>query len=362
MAQDPVQRVLAAAKNPDPVSALGRAAAKLGAHTALRILAGLQGGEFSTAQARVMGLTPAAIRWLRTSGETGSVRKGVWRFVSAGNEPDEAITAWLRCWPHAVISHEDAAAFHGLSAAPSQQRHVTVAHGRNIAPAGVSVHVSRGLDPCDRIWEGAVAYTTLARTVCDLADVSQPWTTLTRLDDAVALGAKPAWVHARATALVRGRPGCVLVRDATEPGAAAVFRSWLERAAGHVYRAGHLPPPEWNVRVHDGQGLIGIVDALWRPWDVISEKEGLRFHTSPAKRKQDAERFNRLLDADFAARRFTWLDLVQRPLYVVETLARPLAAAGAPVDVARIPNHIELPESPFRRCWSGEASPSRRFP
>ena len=347
MAQDPTAVVLAAAKHIDPVAALGRAGRRLGSHTALRILAGLQRGQFSTGQARAVGLTPAAVRWLRTSGETKALRKSVWQFISAGGTADHPVTAWLRCWPHGVISHEDAAAFHGLNTALGDEHHVTVAHGRCIAPAGVIVHVSRSLEPCDRIWDGAVAYTTLARTVCDLADPCEPWQTLTRVDDAVALGAAPAWLNARATALAHGRPGCMLVRHATAKGAAAVFRSWLERTAAHVYRAGRLPEPEWNVPVSDDQGVIGIADALWRPWQVISEKEGLRFHTAPAKRRQDAERFNRFLDAGCAARRFTWLDVVQRPLYVVETLARPLAAAGAPVDLARIPRQIDLPDDPF---------------
>ena len=348
MAKHPPAIVQAAARSIDPAAALGRAARDLGPHTALRLLAGLQRGQFSTAQAKATGLTPAAIRWLRSSGETKALRKGVWQFISAGDTSDDAVTAWLRCWPNAVISHEDAAAFHGLEAGGRVEHHVTVAHGRCIAPAGVIVHVSRSLEACDRIWEGAVAYTTLARTVCDLADPSEPWQSLTRVDNAVALGASPGWLNARATALAKGRPGCVFVMAATAPGAAAVFRSWLERTAAHVYRAGQLPEPEWNVPVYDNQGLIGIADALWRPWQVISEKEGLRFHTAPAKRRQDAERFNRFLDANYAARRFTWLDVVQRPLYVVETLARPLAAAGAPVDLARIPRHIELPDQPFR--------------
>jgi hypothetical protein len=115
-----------------------------------------------------------------------------------------------------------------------------------------------------------------------------------------------------------------------------------------VYVVSHLPPPEWNVEVRDGAGRIGIVDALWRPWHVIGETEGLRFHTTPAQRRKDAERFNRLLDAEYAARRFTWLDVVERPTYVAATLAKPLIAAGAPVDLARIPRHIELPDPPFR--------------
>jgi hypothetical protein len=96
-------------------------------------------------------------------------------------------------------------------------------------------------------------------------------------------------------------------------------------------------------------GRIGIVDALWRLWRVVSEKEGLRFRTTPAQRHRDAERFNRLLDAEYAARRFTWLDVVERPTYVAATLARTLRAAGADVDLARIPREIIVPGHPSAR-------------
>jgi hypothetical protein len=346
-------RVLRAAKNPAPIAALQRLAAKTNGHEALRILASLQGGQFATAQAHALGLTPAAIKWLAASGETHGVRRGVWRFVSA-DAPDAAVSAWLACWPGAWISHVSAAKRHGLKiAGPADPTtHLTVERARSLRIDGIAIHRSRSMDSTDRVWIDGVAYTTVARTVCDLADSDAPWPTLSRLDDAVAAGAAPGWIHARATALLPGRPECRLICAATAPGAAAVFRSLLERIASHVYRAGHLPDPEWNVRVHDDDGLIGIVDALWRPWSVISEKEGLRFHTTPRQRRKDAERFNRLLDSTYDPRRFTWHDVVERPLYVVATLARPLIAAGAPVDLARIPQHIEIPDwSEFGRPW-----------
>ena len=353
-------RILRAAKNPDPVAALQRMATTANPHQCLRVLASLQGGQFATAQARALGLTPAAIKWLAASGETCSVRRSVWRFVSA-EEPDVAVSAWLACWPGGWISHASAARHHGLQpprlADPAP--HITVDRSRSVQIDGINIHRSRSMEPVDRIWIDAVAYTTIARTVCDLADPTQLWPSLARLDDAVARGAAPGWIHARAAALLLGRPQCRVICAATAPGAAAVFRPLLERTASHVYRAGKLPDPEWNVPVRDTGGLIGIVDALWRPWNVISEKEGLRFHTTPEQRRQDAERFNRLLDSTYDPRRFTWHDVVDRPLYVVTTLARPLIAAGAPVDLARIPQHIEIPDwSEFGRSWQPQPNPT----
>ena len=195
---------------------------------------------------------------------------------------DPAITAVLTCWPDGVISHRSAAQHHGIS------------------------RVARPDQP--------------------------QW------------AASRAWVHQRAKVLSNGRGGVTLLREATARDAAARFNSWLERAASHVYRAGGLPDSEWNVRVRDARGLIGIVDALWPQWMVVSEKEGLRFHTTPSQRRRDAQRFKRLLDADYRARRFTWEDVTQQPLHVVETLYRALRAAGADLDPARIPRKIDVPQ------------------
>ena len=188
---------------------------------------------------------------------------------------------------------------------------------------------------------------SLARTVLDLSDPADPWEALSLLDDVVAMGARKTWIHQRAKVLCNGRAGITLIRRATASTGREEFRSWLERASAHVYRAAGLPDPVWNTPVRDVRGRIGVVDALWPEWRVVSEKEGLRFHTSPSQRRRDAERFNRLLDADYRARRFTWEDVIHRPLYVAETLHRALRAAGADLDPARIPRKIDLHERPF---------------
>lgn len=224
---------------------------------------------------------------------------------------------------------------------------VTVPHGIVRKLPGIKVHWSRALPSGDVLRVGNVGYTSLARTTIDLSDPDDPWESLSVLDEVIALGAGRRWIHQRAKALANGRAGVVLIREATSPEAPGVFQSWLERASGHVYRLGGLPDPEWNVAIRDHRGRIGIVDALWRQWRVVSETEGLRFHTSPAQRRRDAHRFNRLLDADYRARRFTWEDVVHRPVQMLETLYRALRAAGADLDPACIPRAVEVPKKPF---------------
>jgi hypothetical protein len=318
----------------------------------LRDLATGQDGQFALRQARELELSPKAIRHLVSRGDVVRLRDGVLRFTTTPGTPDAAVTAYLACWPHAVISHESAAQFHGLRRVTGpEQPVVTVPHNSPRRPSGVVVHRSRNLENRDILRVDGVRYTTLARTVCDLACADDPWETLSILDDAVARGARSGWIHHRTKELARGRDGLALLREATHPDAAEVFRSWLERASSHVYRAAHLPEPEWNVPVYDEQGRIGIVDALWLPWRVISEKEGLRFHTTPKQRRDDARRFNRLSDAGYTPRRFTWEDVVHDPVNVATTIHRALRAAGADLDPATIPRRIVMPGVPFVGRW-----------
>ncbi|QBI21726.1 hypothetical protein ER308_20605 [Egibacter rhizosphaerae] len=289
------------------------------------------------------------MRALADAHEIVALRKGVWRFLSAPGEPDEAMTACLASWPLAVLSHASAARHHGLERVPRPaQPSVTVPVQARCRPSGVRVHRSRALPARDVARSGRIPVTSLARTVCDLADGAAPWETFARVDDAIALGASRRWLHERASALRSGRDGVALVATATAPESGEVFRSWLERVASVVYRAAGLPDPEWNVPIDDERGLIGIVDAFWRPWAVIGEKEGLRFHSSREQLQQDAQRFNRLHEAGYVVRRFGWEDVVHRPVEVAASVMRALRAAGADLDPARLPRVIELPAHPFR--------------
>ena len=307
-----------------------------------------QDGQFATRQARKLGITRHQLATMRARGEIVQLRQGVWRFVSAPGVADPAVTAMLTCWPDAVISHRSAALFHGLTRVkPFAEAEITVTHGEVRRLPGIRVHWTRDLPTDDILVVGRIRYTSVARNVCDLADPDDVWESLSILDDAIAGGAKRTWINSRAAALTNGRRGVRLIRDATSAEGSAEFRSWLERAAAHVYRAGGLPDPEWNMRLYDSRGFIGIVDAVWPRWRVVSEKEGLRFHTTPRQRRSDAQRFNRLQDADYRPRRFTWEDIVHRPVEVVETLHRALRGAGADLDPVRIPRKIVLPTRPF---------------
>lgn len=287
----------------------------------LRHLAAGQDGQFAAAQARSAGVTYDAVRALRRRGELIPVRRAVWRFAAVGGAPDPGVTAFLACWPEAVISHRTAALHHGLARVgiPAYPE-ITVPHPYRGRHDGIIVHSSRDLSEKDILAVGTLRYTTLARTLCDLATSRDAAWTLGLLDEAVALGGNRRWIHRRAIALTHGRDGVGLIAAATKPGASKEFRSWLERGAQALFEAAGLPPAQWNVRIYDRRGLIGIVDAYWPDRLVVVELEGLRFHTAPAARRRDAERFNRLSERGIRIRRFTWEDITQRPDAVVANI------------------------------------------
>lgn len=343
--------VLKAARSADPLAGFARLRSQHDPVLALRLLAALQDGQFGTRQARALGVARSRLQRMAAGAEIHNASVGVWRFTTAVGMPDVAVTAWLRCWPHAIVSHWSAAHAHGLADAPSQPS-LTIPHTLRRAPAGIVVHRSRTLPGKDRHWIEGVAYMSVARTVCDLADPDDIPASLVRLDNAVAAGARRAWIHQRATALAPGRPGVQAIRDATTKDAAQAFRSWLERVTDHLWHIAGFPLPQWNQRVRDRRGLVGIVDCRW-PGDVLAELEGLRFHTTPSQRRRDAERFNRFLAAGCIVRRFTWRDVVERPLYVVTTMGEALRAGGVEVDLAGIPATIALPPSLLRIGMAG---------
>ncbi|MTV26262.1 DUF559 domain-containing protein [Nitriliruptoraceae bacterium ZYF776] len=332
-----------AVRGSDPAAALAALLAAHDARTLLLELAALQDGQYAVGQARALGLDAQATRWLLDSGRARKLAVGVARIAGAPGTPDPAVTAFLRVWPAGTIGYASAAHHHGLTDTAPARVHLVLPHGTHHRVSGIALHRSRALARTDRLFVGTVAYTSLARTVCDLATSQDPAGTLARLDDAVAAGASRTWLHRRAAALTNGRDGVALVRDATEPGASAAFRSWLERVVALLLELAGLPPAAWNVAVRDGRGTIGVVDALWERWRVIVEAEGLRFHTSPSARRRDAARFNRLLAAGYVVRRFTWQDVVERPYETAVAIAQALREAGAPVDPGRIPADLVLP-------------------
>ena len=95
--------------------------------------------------------------------------------------------------------------------------------------------------------------------------------------------------------------------------------SELERLGRRLFAEDGLPTPEFEVHLGDGD-LIGRVDCYWRSALLVVELDGGRFHDGLSSRDADRRRDNRLMAAGWRVLRFTWDDLVNRPVVTIRTI------------------------------------------
>lgn len=142
-----------------------------------------QGGYVGTAQAVRLGVPHAAILRLERVGDLQRVRRGVYRMRHANSRWEQDLAAFIFLeqgrlpWetkegPRAVLSHESAAAFHGLGTIIPELPTFTALRGRAASKAAdVEIHGMR-LGATDWRWERAedvtLPVTTPARTIVDL--------------------------------------------------------------------------------------------------------------------------------------------------------------------------------------------------
>jgi len=316
-----------------------------------RVIAAGQRGLVSVKQAQASGLTEMDLRRLVRRGWLQQVQPRVYRLVGTPDDPfapvlaavlsasegHEQGSAWrpertarvrLPGLP-AVASHHTAAALHGLHRVGRLEPvEICVPQGHRDELWKVIVHRTRRLEECDVVDVEGIACTSPARTLIDMAaKVDRPMLTAL-VDDSLGLGlVGRAWLKRRAEALRNGRSGVGLIVNLTADGAEGNFRSWLERRAAFILETGQIPRPIWNHPVHEAGRLLGIADACWQTARLIAEFDGLRFHSTPQQRRDDATRERNLVLAGWRVLRFTWQDVEQKPQTVVEALRTALATA-----------------------------------
>jgi predicted transcriptional regulator of viral defense system len=145
-------------------------------HERLYDLAASQSGYFTTSQARACGFSHSLLHRHVRSGRFLRVRRGLYRLRWFPDSPQEELTAaLLALGPEAVISHDSALAFHGLSDIVPSAVHVTVprrmrwASGRT--PPSIIVHTTRDPIPQeDVVVRGPLRVTAPARSIVDAAE------------------------------------------------------------------------------------------------------------------------------------------------------------------------------------------------
>ncbi len=146
-------------------------------------LANEQGGYLSGSQAKRLGVERTDINRLVSAGDLQRVRRGVYRMRHGQSRFEDEVAAWLhlqrdvlpwegRDQPHAVLSHESAAAFHQLGTIVPGLPTFTAFRGPRTTTADDLVLHQMQLTDQDWSWavDGTLRLpvTTPARTIVDL--------------------------------------------------------------------------------------------------------------------------------------------------------------------------------------------------
>ncbi len=213
------------------------------------------------------------------------------------------MAAVLACGPGAVLSHEDAAALWGLCRTRSPTD-VTAPRGRQgqLRREGIRLHRSRTLEEPERTVRDGIPVTTVARTLFDLAERTDPaplarlWEEadklhLLRIDAVAAVYERGRYRH-RARARIRP-----LLREARH---SERTRSPLEDRFVAFCRHFELPPPATNVLVLEKE-----VDAAWLDALLLVELDSWEHHAHRAAFERDRKRDVALIVAGYRTIRVT---------------------------------------------------------
>ena len=240
--------------------------------------------------------------------------------------------AHLDVGPASVVSHEAAAALHGLASFGPGPLVLTVRHGAHQRPGQAAVHQSRDLvaDHCSHV-EG-LPVTRVARTILDLAAVTGRHRLGLALDDGCSsrrCGMEE--VQALHDQLRRpGKPGMRRLGDVlAAPGPGYVPPdSVLERRFLRVLERGRLPRPALQAPLPWRPSCPNRVDGIYAVERVIVECDGRRWHGRNQSMAEDRSRDREAQLHGYQVYRFLWEDITNHPEMVCSTLRQALKLAA----------------------------------
>ncbi|MDQ6835370.1 MAG: DUF559 domain-containing protein [Actinomycetota bacterium] len=277
-------------------------------------MAARQHGLVTRFQLRASGLGPETIDYRLRQRRLIAVHRGVYFVNYVRREPvAKAAAAVLAGRPHAVLSHDSAAALWGFQQSWPPTPEVTLSKGDRRTP-GIRVHTSKTLGPIDIREHHGIRTTTPARALLDTARRLTQAARARAINDARLAGL----IHLDALNDLLSRnpnhPGTPLlapfVHSPTNPTRSSfedIFPGWIA--------ANDLPIPRMNVKV------CGVeVDALFEAEKVIVELDGYQFHRTRHSFEIDRERDAVLAQAGFLVIRITWERLHRAPVKEAQRL------------------------------------------
>lgn len=296
-------------------------ARKVASDGAVVAIAANQHGVVARRQLLAAGVGGGAITERMGSGLLVQIHRGV--YAVGGSKPSamaQLMAAILVTDGGAALSHRAAAYLHGLLSLPAGAIDVSTTN-RSRSRRGVRVHHVRSLETIEI--EG-IPYTTLPRTLLDLAATTPSRTVERALDQAEILRVFDGRAIERA--LEARRPGsraleAILARHA--PGT-TVTRSKLEERFLVICRGERLQPDELNAPISRGDGRTAVPDALWYHERVAVELDGRSVHARKLAFDSDHARDVDLKLEGWLVLRFTWRQLTRERPWVVRQLRRGL--------------------------------------
>jgi REase_MTES_1575 len=282
-------------------------------------LAEAQHGVVGLGQLRAAGLGIGAINFRVRAGRLHRLYRSVFAVGHTRlSRQGRWMAALLAAGDGAVLSHVSAAALWELRPSSAASIHVTVlTYGGRLRRPGIVVHRSRALAPAAVADRDAIAVTSVARTLVDLAGMLAPGPLERAVERSLALRlfdltSVRAAIDARST--VRGASALarVVAGIHDEP---ALTRSELEALMRDVCAAHGIESPEVNARVEGHE-----VDFLWRSRRLIVETDGHAYHGTRTAFERDRAKDARLTTLGYRVVRFTYRQLVYERDVVVATL------------------------------------------
>lgn len=250
-----------------------------------------------------LGLGRGAIGWRLRCGRLNRVHQGVYAFAPGRlSQRGQWLAAVFAYGENAVLSHLSAAGLWGLLR-PRGPVHVTCLRGR---PGRREIRLHRmSVESDERTTQDGIPTTTPARTLLDLAQVTDPDQVRSAWEEADRLGL----LQLKAIEIVAGRAGArkgsgVIRRLLTEARAVTVTRSPLEDRVLDLCAEHGLPSPMTNVEI-----LGHEVDAYWPAGRLAVEADSFEFHRHRAAFERDRAR-----DAEMQAEGYAVVRLTHRRL------------------------------------------------
>jgi hypothetical protein len=258
-----------------------------------------------------------------------------------------------------IIAHRAAGWVYKFDAIPELVPEFWIPHGT--WRRGPYDHQRRGIDDLEIVEINGVLVTSVRQTLADLCGVLDLDMVERALESALRMGAVDELaLRDFAYLFTFSREGAPGLREVLErrPHGAPPTGSDLETLCLQVFRRGGIPDPQrqFPVRYPDG-GFVADADFGWWWVRFVVETDGLETHKTREQQQYDTNRQNRITDAGYAFRRFTYTDVTRRPNYVCrETRLGLLAAPSVNLSNRRKGALRTVPNRSMAQDWRGSGA------